>query len=248
MIRWLAGLVLWMTFAPDNTHGTPAEGPLHPVARDDANFQAVHAHSLRLTAADARDVLFLGDSLTQRWSEAPDLWQTYFGALSTANLGVGGDRVEHVLWRVERGALDRVRPRVLVLLIGTNNTGEHTAPELHTGIAHLLGRIRQRLPDTHVILVGLLPRGARLDSQGRFDPGTARQQVITELNATLPALADGRTVHWLSFGERYLAADGTIRTDLMPDRLHLSPEGYRVWAEALQPVLRRLLAEPPPAP
>ncbi len=200
-----------------------------------------HAAFLARAQAGPIGLLFLGDSITANWKNAPEIWKKHFGAHAPANFGISGDATQNVLWRVENGELDGIAPRVVVLLIGTNNTAVHTAPEISAAIGKIVGHIRAKLPESKVLLLAIFPRGPRVNRDGTPDAWEKRMEVIRAVNATLPQLADGEHVHWLDIGHHFLAADGTILAALLPDQLHLSSAGYQVWAEAMQPTLDALL-------
>lgn len=182
-------------------------------------------------------LVMIGDSITQSWEDIGSaLWQRHFAPLGALNLGFGGDKTENVLWRLQHGELDGLNPRVVTLLIGTNNTGDRMdpAPAVAAGVARVLQEIRQRLPGARVLLLAIFPREAR--------PDAAMRRRNEQINALLAPLADGRQVHWLNLNDALMNADGTLSRDVMPDLLHLSERGYGLWAERLLPVLRPLLA------
>jgi beta-glucosidase len=184
--------------------------------------------------------LFVGDSLTEQWETVPDLWAERFGACAAANFGVAGDGVQHVLWRIEHHELERLNPRGVVLLVGTNNTRNTSGLEIAHAISHLVDLIRLRLSDARILLLGIFPRGPGTHADGTADDGVARMHAIREANAQLARFANGQAVQFLDLGDRFVDASGRIASDLMPDNLHLSPAGYRVWADAMCPWLDEL--------
>ena len=191
-----------------------------------------------VAGGQAVQLVFLGDSITEGWeAEGAEAWAGRYAPRGALNLGVGGDRTQNVLWRLRAGHLDGLRPRVLVLMIGTNNTGHTLDPpgEIRDGIAAILVELRERMPDTRVLLLAIFPRGLRPDDPKRLNNEAA--------NALLPALCDGERVVWLDLGAAFTEADGTLSPAVMPDALHLSPEGYERWAAAMAPVLARLLGD-----
>jgi lysophospholipase L1-like esterase len=238
----------------------------HPTKKDDptGKFLANHAEFLARGKAAPIDLLFVGDSITEQWAKHPELWQKYFGSYQAANFGIGGDRTEHVLWRLREGEIDGLKPKVVVLLIGTNNTDTHTAPEIALAVRRILRDLLVKLPETKVLLMGIFPRGERVNSDGSIDTGVARMAVIRELNPLLATLSQGTSpdtpgtidrwyealeeallrgnrIQYLDLTERFVAADGTISKELMPDQFHLSAEGYKTWGKALQPILNEWL-------
>jgi lysophospholipase L1-like esterase len=181
------------------------------------------------------DLLFIGDSITQGWEGAgKGVWEHYYGGRKALNIGIGGDKTQHLLWRFEHGNLDGLKPKVAVLMIGTNNSGEerNNTGDIVAGVTKVVAALRARLPDTKLLLVGIFPRGQTFNYQ--------RGQV-TQVNQTIRKLADGENVLWLDFGHEFLAADGSLPKDIMPDSLHLSEKGYIIWAEAMENTLAKLL-------
>jgi lysophospholipase L1-like esterase len=180
------------------------------------------------------DVVFLGDSITAGWRKAPELWNQRYEPLKAVNFGVGGDGIQHVLWRVENGEFDGVSPKVVVLLIGTNNAGRGPA-RVAEGIEHLVGVIRAKSPATKVLLLAIFPRERE---------GEAKQvATIKEVNARIAKLDDRKSVRFLDIGRKFLDADGKFRKDLFSDGLHPNPAGYQVWADAMQPLLDEMLKQ-----
>jgi len=192
-------------------------------------------------------VVFLGDSITMMWRSQQGfeggtaVWEKYYAPFHAANFGIAADRTEHVLWRITQGGeLDGMNPKVLVLLIGVNNlTGwsgraggdspEHTAE----GIATIVGYLKQHLPQTKILLLGIFPCMEKPDHPIR---GTIRRT-----NAIIAKLADLKQVFFLDFGDRFVEPDGTITKEKLRDLLHLSEKGYRIWAEAMQPYFEDLM-------
>jgi N-acetylglucosamine-6-sulfatase len=179
------------------------------------------------------NLVFIGDSITQGWEGAgKDSWQKTFGSTKALNLGFSGDRTEHVLWRLTRNQMGPSRPDAAVILIGTNNTGHlmQAPEEIAAGIELIVSTLRAKSPRTKILLLGVLPRGASND-----DPMRVNNDQVNEL---VSSLHDGEKVFYKNINAAFVEPDGTISTDVMPDRLHLSPEGYRRWAEAIKPTLQ----------
>jgi lysophospholipase L1-like esterase len=190
------------------------------------------------------DVLFVGDSITDFWRRddpktgGKKVWDANFAPLRAANFGISGDRTQHVLWRLENGELDGLQPRAVVLMIGTNNTGferdkvtpRNSVPEVVEGVAAVVRTLRIRLPSARILLLAIFPRGASPD-----DPQRA------QVNTVNAAIADGDRVRFLDLGPRFLAADGTLPPEIMPDFLHPGEKGYEIWAEAIRAPLAALL-------
>jgi N-acetylglucosamine-6-sulfatase len=178
---------------------------------------------------------FIGDSITQGWEGAGKvIWEERFAPRTSINLGFSGDRTEHVVWRLTHGNLENIRPQVAVVMIGTNNTGHlmQDPQEVAGGIHRILELIEERSPETKVLLLGVFPRG-----KTRYDVMRLNNVAINQI---IRRYADGQRVHYLDASNAFLESDGTLSEQVMPDLLHLSPEGYRRWADAIEPKLREL--------
>lgn len=222
---------------------TPAQNTaLIPVPRDfPTNWLSQHEANLAVARKGGVDILFLGDSITAGWSwgnGGSQLWTNDFAPRHAANFGIGWDRIQNVLWRVENGELEGISPRVVILLIGTNNTGNedngrprNTTLEIVEGVSNLVRQIQFHLPQTKIVLFGLFPRSTPKDP--------VRAQVAA-VNAGLSRLP-GNGVKYLDIGAQFLTPDGTLRRDLFPDLLHPSEKGYQIWADAINPALAEYL-------
>lgn len=186
------------------------------------------------------DLLWIGDSITHGWEEAGrEVWKEFFADHHPFNIGFSGDRTEQVLWRFENGEIDGIEPKVAVVMIGTNNTGhrQESTEDTAAGIEAIVQQLRTKLPKTHVVLLAIFPR-----SESPRDGARVRNDAI---NAQLAKkYADVPHVTYLDIGHAFLNDDGTLKHDLMPDWLHPNAAGYRVWAQAIQPTLARLLPSP----
>jgi lysophospholipase L1-like esterase len=223
----------------------------HWQAKDGTDANAwIENHALSLEKVQAMkdriDVVLIGDSITQYLGGGFDSvpwiapWQKHFGNLKCANLGIGGDRVENVLWRLDHSALDGASPAVAVLLIGTNNTPLISAngvpvAAVAQGIQFCVQNIRARCPKTHIIVVKILPSGKL---------GNPIYEAAKNVNAALDALkldADAN-VHVLDLWSDFTNADGTMKTALYSDgHLHLGADGYELYASKLKPVVEALM-------
>jgi len=206
-----------------------------------AAFFEKHESFLARAKSGPVGILFLGDSITEGWKSVPQIWEKHYGAHQPANFGIGGDQTQHVLWRIENGELVGIDPKVAVLMIGTNNSGAHTAAQIAEANRRIVAQIRAKLPGTKVLVLAIFPRGPRTQRDGKAEPWEKRMAVIRGVNAELAKLDDGRNVRFLDVGPAFLAPDGTIPQDVMPDQLHLSPKGYQLWADAMQPLLDEML-------
>ena len=187
------------------------------------------------------DILFMGDSITDFWrNRGSNVWNQYYAPRHAANFGISGDRTQHVLWRMDNGELDGIKPKVVVLMIGTNNTGKerdkktprNTVPETIAGVQAVVADIRARLPDSKILLLAIFPRG---------DGGPEQQAQINEINPVIAKLDDGKMVKFLDIGAKFLDANGTLPTSIMPDLLHPNEHGYQIWADAMNPTLDEMM-------
>jgi lysophospholipase L1-like esterase len=180
------------------------------------------------------DLLFLGDSITDYWrTTGKSVFDANYAQYRPANFGVGGDRTQNVIWRITNGELDGIHPKAVVLMIGTNNLASATDQKIAAGIEKIVGIIREKLPSTKVLLLGILPRG------GADDPRRAR---IKNINRIIGDLDDGgQHVKFLDMGPKFLRSDGSIGTDVMADLLHPTAKGYQIWADAMRSTLASLL-------
>jgi beta-glucosidase len=192
--------------------------------------------------AGKAEVIFVGDSITQGWEgNGKEVWAKYYAPRHALNLGIGSDHTQHVLWRFDHGNLNGLKPKVAVVLIGVNNAPDETnTPRMILeGVTAVVRRLREKLPKTKVLLLGIFP--FRED----FNPQRAK---VLQVNQALRKLDDGKWVHFLDFGHRFIQPDGTISKTMMPDFVHLTPAGYRIWAEEMEPKLANLLRERPVKP
>ena len=182
------------------------------------------------------DLIFLGDSITQGWMGAgKDVWQKYYGERKAMNAGIGGDRTQHVLYRLDNGNIDGLKPKLAVIMIGTNNSGTDSSEDIAAGIKAIVEKLRAKLPETKILLLGIFPRGPNGDD--------AKRKVNIGANEIAKKLDDGRHVNYLDISEKFLQPDGTLAKEIMPDLLHFSPQGYEIWAESIEPKVAELLGE-----
>jgi lysophospholipase L1-like esterase len=219
---------------------------IKPVPRD-ANWLKRHEGFLAEAKKGGIDVLFLGDSITDFWRSGnpqrggKQVWDREFAPLHAANFGISADRTQHVLWRLEHGEVDGLSPKVVVLMIGTNNTGleadrvtpRNTPAQAAEGVAAIVHLLREKLPQTKILLLAVFPREEKPD-------GKQRQQV-GEINERIQKLADGKMVRYLDIGPKFLTPDGTLTRDIMPDLLHPSEKGYEIEAAAIKPTILEMM-------
>lgn len=187
------------------------------------------------------DLLMVGDSIVFEWPRVgKQVWAEFYGDRNAVNIGSSGDATYHMLWHLQNGGLDGMKernPKLVVMMIGTNNRG---IPELHGhdtayGILALLKEIHAKLPESQILLMPIFPRGDTSEDEGRMRNA--------EINKIIRGYADDRTVHWLDIGHVFLDGEGKLNRDLMPDGQHPNEAGYGAWAEAMEPSVKRLLGE-----
>lgn len=201
-----------------------------------ATWKQLHAGHLARSKQGGVDVAFVGDSITQGWGrEGAKVWKERYEPLKAANYGIGGDTTREVLYRLNDGVFDPIKPKAVVVMIGTNNFGltTDTPADVAKGVEAVVGAVRKKAPDAKVLLLGIFPRDRAAD--------TAFRKKIAEANESIAKLADGKTVVYRDIGRAFLAPDGTLPADVMPDALHLSEKGYRLWADAIDEPLKALL-------
>jgi lysophospholipase L1-like esterase len=191
--------------------------------------------------ADAR-VVFIGDSITEGWEGAgAEAWRREFAPLGSLQIGVGGDRTEHLLWRLEQAPLTPLDPAVIVLMIGTNNasTGRDSGELIVRGVRAVADALRAQCPNATVLVLDIPPRGARMNPI---------RGVVLQVNQALSQAPWPDRVRFVRAGDGLVRGDGGIDAEIMPDFLHLSPKGYDQWAAAIRPAVTSALPPPPPAP
>jgi lysophospholipase L1-like esterase len=206
------------------------ESATDPVAREEQGWwMKRHEQHLERVKPGKTDLIFIGDSITQGWEGGGgEIWERYYGPRHAVNLGIGGDRTQHVLWRLEHDEIKGINPKVAVVMIGTNNIHANSPDEIVDGVTAIVKTLRDKLPKTKILLLGIFPRSPK--------PDAARER-IKAVNDKIQHLADGNHVTYLDISKSFLNADGTISPKIMPDYLHLSPKGYRLWADAIEPTL-----------
>lgn len=212
-----------------------AKDTVTPVPRDEKWMKRHELINSRAVPGEV-DLIFLGDSITAGW-EGPGkaAWAKYFAHRKPMNAGIGGDRTQHVLWRLDNGNIEGITPKVAVLMIGTNNSQQNTSEQIAEGIKAIVAKLQERLPTTKILVLGIFPRGA--------DASDPRRRTNIGANELVRSLDDGKQVFYLDIGPKFLSADGTLDKKIMPDLLHLSPDGYEIWASAIDAKVGELLGE-----
>jgi lysophospholipase L1-like esterase len=216
---------------------------LLPILNPD--FRAKHEANVARAQKGDIDLLFMGDSITDLWrNEGPAglvnppmagkaVFDKYYGAMKTANFGIGGDTTQGVLYRLRHGEGQGFQPKVIMLLIGTNNVifGSPSA-EIAEAVGAVVLELRQHFPAAKILLLGIFPRA---------NPGDDIRKTVLDANAIIAKLHDGKNVFYLDIGAKLLDADGQILPDIMSDKLHPTEKGYAIWAEAVKAPLAELM-------
>jgi lysophospholipase L1-like esterase len=219
----------------------PQEAPVKnpaiiPVTRPSVtNWLSRHEGFVKEAKAGGIDLLFMGDSITDNWrSRGKNVWEKTYGSRHAANFGIGGDRTQHVLWRIENGELDGIDPKVIVLMIGTNNSNSDSADQISEGVEKIVSEMRAKCPKSKILLLAIFPRNKPTDKPGQMD-------TIHKVNERIAKLDDGKAITFLDINKVFLGADGKVHEDIMPDFLHPNEHGYQLWADAMEPGLQKLL-------
>ena len=177
------------------------------------------------------DLLFIGDSITACWNGEKKLFDQHYGRLGAAAFGVGGDQSQNVLWRLVHGEIEGLSPKVVVLLIGTNQMHDQfSVQDVIAGHAAIIKVLREKLPNTKILLLGVFP-----------NKNVSLLEKIRKTNAELAKLADGKNVRFLDFGDKLLDAQGQVTQETFVDGVHLTHQGYQIWAREMNPLLMEML-------
>ncbi len=238
-------LILLQTFSPVRAQPTttmpspPPDSASIPAPRTDANSILAHQQLLAKARAGGIDLYFLGDSITRRWGCTDPQWsamlqnwnQNFFG-WNAADFGWGGDRIQNILWRIDNGELDNVNPKVIVLLAGTNDVGNHEKiDDIVNGYQTLLAACRAKAPDAKIIVTAIFPRND--------NPAVVPE--IVRINDQLEKFADGKTIFYINVNDKLADPEGKLFPGMTVDKLHPTVNGYQIWADALRPLLTQLL-------
>lgn len=201
------------------------------------DYPGRHAAILKIKAELNPQVVFIGDSITHHWGGQPTshlragetVLKSDLSAYRTLNLGFGHDRTQHVIWRLQNGEIDGISPDWVVIHIGTNNiNSKYSAQEILDGIRVICTEVRNRVPKAKIVLMAILPRGRQ--------PGDGGRMAAAAANKLIMAYGAEQKFITLDLTSQYVGADGVLPKELMPDGLHMSVEGYRIWAKALKAI------------
>lgn len=204
------------------------------------NWQKRHEEVLDRNKTIKPDVVIIGDSIIHYWGGEPkapltrgaEAWTKCFADVSVENLGFGWDRTENALWRIENGELDGIQPKVIIILIGTNNTGRNTPEDIAAGIEAVCAAAHVKQPEAKILLLGILTRRNE-------KPGESVTEPVNKLLAE--HFSDVDYVTYRDFGPDLRNADGTTKAAFFSDNVHLNAAGYEVFGTKLRTEMMNLL-------
>ncbi len=236
---------IWLITALLSVYQNTAAIPAAPLN----NEWWMNRHRAMVTVADKGEaqLVFVGDSITHAFGGDPDTgddfhnrgkdtWDYFYGAYKPLNLGISGDRTQHVLWRLEHGEMGKCKPKAAVVMIGTNNVHSNTPAEIAEGVEAVCSKVQALSPSTKILLLGIFPRDKPTDES---------RKSLVEINKELASWAPKHHVQFLDIGRAFTDDQGVISTEVMPDLLHPFAFGYRKWAIAMEPALARILHRKP---
>lgn len=195
-----------------------------------SKWYRMHSEDVAVAEAGEAQVVFLGDSITEGWD--PKIWEERIAPLKAANFGIGGDMTQNLLWRMEHGAVEKLDPQVVVIMIGVNNFLRYNASpqEVFTGVKAVVEKALNDYPNAEIILNGIFP----YEQSGQHP----NREKVKQANALIKNLDDFPRVHYYDFGPSLLEDNGDLSRDIMPDFLHPNAKGYAIWADQLLPVIK----------
>jgi lysophospholipase L1-like esterase len=225
---WLAVLAFGLLVVPLALAGEPATA--QPAEKDPKRHTGF-LEDIKKMNGDI-NLVFVGDSITDGWrGGGKAVWAKHYAQYKALNLGISGDRTQHVLWRLKNGELDGYKAKLFVIMIGTNNGGD-SAPNVAAGIEAIIKEIIAKQPQAKILLLDIFPRGEK--------PNPARQK-NEEVNKLIAKFEDKKTLFYLDIGDKFLDKDKVLAKDIMPDALHPNAKGYQIWADAIDAAVKTLL-------
>jgi len=236
----LGKMLLLVTCIAGNCAADPLKADM-PQPSLDKRWMGKHNYLTSLVLQASRrpplDIYFLGDSITEFWPElGKDVWQAEFGNLRILNCGVSGDTTQNMIYRITHGEFDRIAPKLVIVLAGTNNLGldpKLEPEELARGLKRITSIIRAKSPVSKILLLSIFPSSPA--------PTAPIRSRIQETNKRIAALSDDSVVFYLDLYPAFLDTEGNLPTSVSPDGTHLSARGYQIWADAMRPTLHKLL-------
>lgn len=208
---------------------TSKNDPTKPVPGGVRWFWREHEKCVNLTKSGKFNLCLLGDSITAMWPG--DMFNNYFGKYNAVNFGIGGDRCENVLWRLENGNLWGTNPTLIMLLIGTNNQGMNTAEEVAYGVKTVVNKLRKGCPQSKILVLGIFPSA-----------GTPYEKTKA-INEIVAKLDDGKMIRYFDPGAQMLDKDGKMLQNVLSDAVHLTRKGYTIWGETTKPIVAEMMGQ-----
>jgi lysophospholipase L1-like esterase len=210
-----------------------------PKAKDDGEWKQKHASYVAAAKNGGIPLLFIGDSITEYWgTTGKDVWEKTYAPQHAANFGIAADKVENVLWRVKNGEFEGITPKVVVLLVGINNTWgtrpaerERKGKEIAAGVKQIIDTIREKSPQTKVLLLAIFATEEGIDPPVRI------------ANELMSKYDDGKNIRYLDINSKLAGADGKVTREVLADGLHPSAKGYQIWADAIAPLLKDMMGK-----
>ena len=227
------------------------EGKTHsavtPADRPDVNWwMPRHEKVLERITKGNVDLIMIGDSITHGWENSgKEVWDKYYAPRNAVNMGFSGDRTQHVLWRLENGEIDGINPKLAVLMIGTNNSNgnDNTSAEIADGIKAICAKLREKLPETKILILAIFPRGDEKQRKDKnmdasFNLQWAKNNAASLLSSNI---VDNKYIFYLDINSSFLNDEHILTRKVMPDLLHPRKYGYEIWAEAMEPTIKKLM-------
>lgn len=217
----------------------PANVPFHNERND-----ARHKIFSDIAKKGDIDLLFVGDSITD-WFYWPrgngeatggKVWEANFAPLKAANFAIAGDTTQGVLWRMQNGELEGFKAKLIVLMLGTNNTGSNPVGQIIEGNRLIVEEFKKQQPQAKVLVLGIFPRNNARNPQQT----PVLNATIKAINIGLSQFADDKQVFYMDIGDKFLV-DGLVPVDVMADGLHPTAKGYQIWADAIVPKVKELM-------
>ena len=206
-----------------------------PIPRVEWLIRAQGNISKAKTVTSPIRLIFDGDSITDGWQGGGrTIWAERYEKLGAFDFGISGDRTEHVLWRLAQGQVEGINPKLIAIMIGTNNLGNCTGEQIADGVKAVVADYQKRCPKAVILLQAIFPRAEQ--------PTNPARAKIKAINQIISKLGDGKKVIFTDFGDKFLNPDGTMSPEIMPDFLHPSLKGYKIWADAIQPIIDQYFA------
>lgn len=233
--HWAQSIVLTAVLVIIAVSATAANTATVPVSGGGEKWMQLHQSMSDRMKEGHADVLWIGDSIVRKWErEGKPVWDKYYAHRNAVNLGISGDRTEHVLWRMDHCNMESVSPKLAIVMIGQNNGPFNTAEEIAEGVTAIVTQLRQKQPNMKILLLGIFFRGEKPNEE---------QVKLAKSNEILSKLDDGKQVFYMNVNKIFLAPDGSIPKSLMPDCEHPNEEGCRLWAKTIEPKVAELLGD-----